>query len=87
MFQTRSVREKESTAKNYLEKIQQSKGQIRGIENDMNVKIAEIEQRNQQVEEAAKKIEEMKNAQAALVNKCGNGKCLSLLNIMQLLVT
>lgn len=57
-----------------MDKIEQSNGQIRDIENDMNVKIAEIEQRNQQVEETAAKIEEMKNAQTALVNKCGNGK-------------
>lgn len=57
-----------------MDEIEQSNGQIRDIENDMNVKIAEIEQRNQQVEETAAKIEEMKNAQTALVNKCGNGK-------------
>ena len=56
-----------------MEKIDQSKEKIREIENEMNERIAVIEQRNQEIDAMAGKIEEMKVAQRELLNKCGNG--------------
>ncbi|XP_063905128.1 structural maintenance of chromosomes protein 5-like [Zophobas morio] len=69
---TRSIRENETSSRNYMEKIDQSKEKIREIENEMNERIAVIEQRNQEIDAMAGKIEEMKVAQRELLNKCGN---------------
>ncbi|RZB38652.1 structural maintenance of chromosomes protein 5 [Asbolus verrucosus] len=69
---TRSMRECENSSRNYVEKIEQTKQQIREIEADVAAKVAEIEQKNQEIETTATKIEEMKVAQRQLLDKCGN---------------
>jgi uncharacterized coiled-coil DUF342 family protein len=73
LFQTRSIRENESSSRNYLEKIDQTRDKIRDIEGDMNERIAVVDQRKQEIDTMASKIEEMKVAQRGLVDKCGNG--------------
>lgn len=56
-----------------MEKIDQTRDKIRDIEGDMNERIAVVDQRKQEIDTMASKIEEMKVAQRGLVDKCGNG--------------